>query len=285
MSEEYTVQENRNSPAWQLPAIVLLALIALGALGFAWSNSAKLDATKQAVTDQLKAAQQTFQQDVSTFKDRLTGDEKANSDLRGDLKVVTDKLKITQGQLKKARKDAEAQNAQTTEMVKTLDSSVHTELATKATSDDVKTVDTKVTKVSTDLDKTNNDLSMARSELGTLIARNHDEIDVLRRQGEREYIEFTITGKNQAQKVGNTTIELKGVNEKKNRSNIVYTLEDKKYEAKNANINSPIFVYPSGTHLPEEIVINKVGKNTISGYLSVPKANSQPVTAATKSGR
>jgi len=285
MSEEYTVQENRTSPAWQLPAIVLLALIALGALGFAWSDSAKLDATKQAVADQLKAAQQSNQQDMSTLKDRLVTDEKANTELRGDLKVVTDKLKITQGQLTKARKDAEAQNAQTTEMVKTLDSSVHTELATKATSDDVKTVDTKVTKVSTDLDKTNNDLNMARSELGTLIARNHDEIDVLRRQGEREYIEFTITGKNQAQKVGNATIELKGVNEKKNRSNIVYTVEDKKYEAKNANINSPIFFYQSGTHLPEEIVINKVGKNTISGYLSVPKANSQPVTAATKSGR
>src|SRR3974390_808324 len=285
MAEEYVVQENRTSPAWQLPAIVLLALIALGALGFAWSNSSKLDATKQTVADQLKAAQQTYQQDISTLKDRLAVDEKANTDLQGDLKVVTDKLKITQGQLKKARKDAEDQNAQTTEMVKTLDSSVHPELATKATNDDVKTVDTKVTSVSTDLDKTKNDLNMARSELGTLIARNHDEIDVLRRQGEREYIEFTITGKNQPQKVGNTTIELKGGNDKKNRSNIVYTVEDKKYEAKNANINAPIFFYQSGTHLPEEIVINKVGKNTISGYLSVPKANSQPVTAATKSGR
>jgi hypothetical protein len=285
MADEYTVQENRTSPAWQLPAIVLLALVALGSLGFAWSNSAKLDATKQAVADQLKTAQQAYQQDMSTFKDRLATNEKTNTDLQGDLKVVTDKLKITQGQLKKARKDAEVQNAQTTEMVKTLDTSVHTELATKATSDDVKTVDTRVTSVSTDLDKTKNDLSMARSELGTLIARNHDEIDVLRRQGERDYIEFTITGKNQPQKVGNTTIELKGVNEKRNRSNIVYTVEDKKFEAKNANVNSPIFFYQSGTHLPEEIVINKVGKNTISGYLSVPKANSQPVTAATKSGK
>lgn len=285
MSEEYTVQENRTSPAWQLPAIVLLALIALGSLGFAWSNSAKLDATKQAVADQLKAAQTTYQQDMSTFKDRLTADEKTNTDLQGDLKVVTDKLKITQGQLRKARQDAEAQSAQITETVKTLDTSVHTELATKATSDDVKTVDTRVTTVSADLDKTKNDLNMARSELGTLIARNHDEIDVLRRQGERDYIEFTITGKNQPQKVGNATIELKGVNEKKNRSNIVYTVEDKKYEAKNANVNAPIFFYQSGTHLPEEIVINKVGKNTISGYLSVPKVNSQPVTAATKSGR
>jgi hypothetical protein len=285
MSEEYTVQENRTSPAWQLPAIVLLALIALGGLGFAWSNSAKLDATKQAVADQLKSAQQAYQQDMTTLKERLVADEKTNTDLQGDLKVVTDKLKITQGQLKKARQEAQAQNEQISQTVKTLDTSVHSELATKATSDDMKVVDTKVTNVSSDLDKTKNDLQMARSELGTLIARNHDEIDVLRRQGERDYIEFTITGKNQPQKVGNTTIELKGVNEKKNRSNLVYTVEDKKYEAKNANINTPIFFYQSGTHLPEEIVINKVGKNTISGYLSVPKANSQPVTAATKSGR
>jgi len=284
MAEEYTVQESRTSPSWQLPAIVLLALIALGALGFAWSNATKLEATKATIADQFKSAQTSYQQDLSTFKDRLAANEKANTDLQGDLKVVTDKLKITQGQLKKARKDAEEQSAQITETVKTLDTSMHTELATKATSDDVKLVDTKVTNVSSDLDKTKNDLQMARSELGTLIARNHDEIDVLRRQGEREYVEFTITGKNQPQKVGNTTIELKGVNEKKNRSNFVYTVEDKKYEAKNANVNAPIFFYQSGTHLPEEIVINKVGKNTISGYLSVPKANSQPVSAS-KSGR
>jgi hypothetical protein len=286
MSDEYSVQETK-SGAWQLPAIIILALVALGGLGFAWTTSAKLDATKQAVAEQVKSLQTSVQQDVTGLKDRLAVAEKANTDFQGDLKVVTDKLKITQGQLKKARMEAEEKNTQTTEMVKNLDTSVHTELATKASSDDVKTVDTKVAKVSTDLDKTIGDLNMARSELGTLIARNHDEIDVLRRQGERDYIEFTIAGKNQPQKVGNVTVVLKGVNEKKNRSNFVYTVEDKSYEAKNANINSPLFFYLSGTHQPEELVINKVGKNTISGYLSVPKANSQPATAAatTKSGR
>jgi len=286
MSEQYTVEETKGGPSWQLPAIAILGLVALGALGFAWSNSTKLDATKQAVADQMKAVQTSVQQDMTALKDRLVVGEKANTELQGDLKVVTDKLKITQGQLKKARQEATAQNNQTNEMVKTLDTSVHSELATKATSDDVKTVDTRVTKVSGDLDKTNSDLNMARSELGTLIARNHDEIDVLRRQGERDYIEFTINGKNQPQKVGNVTVELKGVNEKKNRSNLVYTVEDKRFEEKNSNINTPIFFYTAGSHLPEEIVINKVGKNMISGYLSIPKANSQPATAAsTKSGR
>lgn len=287
MADEYVV-ETKSSPSWQLPAIIILALLALGGLFYGWSNSNKVDAAKQAVTDQMKTFQSSVQQDMTGLKDRLALSEKANTDLQGDLKVVTDKLKITQGQLKKARMEAEASNTQTTELVKSLDTSVHTELATKASSDDVKTVDTKVGKVSTDLDKAVNDLNMTRSELGTLIARNHDEIDVLRRQGERDYTEFTITGKNQPQKVGNVTLVLKGVNEKKNRSNIVYTVEDKNYEAKNANINSPLFFYLSGTHQPEELVINKVGKNTISGYLSVPKVNSQqPATAAaaTKSGR
>jgi len=285
MAEEYSVQETKSTPAWQLPAIVILAVIALGGLGLAWSNSAKVDAAKQAVADQLKSTQQSIQQEMTGLKDRLATAEKTNTDLQGDLKVVTDKLKITQGQLKKARQEAAANHTETTEMVKNLDTSVHTELATKATTDDVKTVDTKVTKVSSDLDKTNNDLSMARSELGTLIARNHDEIDVLRRMGERDYVEFTVAGKNKPQKVGNVTVELKGVNEKRNRSNFAYTVEDKRFEAKNANVNSPVFFYLSGTHLPEEIVINKIGKNSISGYLSIPRANSQPVSAAPKSGR
>jgi len=278
--------ETKSGSSWQLPAIILLALLAVGGLALAWSNSSKLDATKQAVADQVKAVQTSVQSDMNTLKDRIAVDEKANTDLKGDLKVVTDKLKITQGQLKKARTEAEQLNSDTTSKITALDSSVHQELATKATSDDVKTVDTRVTQVDTNLNKTISDLNMARSELGTLIARNHDEIDVLRRQGERDYIEFSIAGKNKAQKVGNITVELKGTNEKKNRANLVVTVEDKSTEDKNRAANQPLFFYLSGTHQPQELVINKIGKNQISGYLSIPNANAHPVNAAaSNSGR
>jgi uncharacterized protein (DUF2141 family) len=259
-------------------------LIAIGGLAFGWSASSKLDGTQQAVATQLKSTQQAVQQDMSSLKDRLAQDEKANTDLQGDLKVVTDKLKITQGQLKKARQEAVKLNDATTEKVAALDTSVHSELATKATSDDVKTVDTKVVGVKTDLDATREDLKMARSEMGTLIARNHDELDQLRRLGERDYVEFTISSRNKPEKVGNVTVELKGVNEKRNQFSAAVTIEDKRFEKKNRATNEPIFFYLSGTHIPEEIVINKVGKNSISGYLSIPKANSQTSAAATKSG-
>jgi uncharacterized protein (DUF2141 family) len=284
---EERIIETRESSSWQLPAIIVLGLIAIGGLAFGWNASSKLDATQQAVTAQVKTVQQSEQQDLSSLKDRLAQDEKANADLQGDLKVVTDRLKITQGQLKKARQavqDAAKQNDETTQKLSALDTSVHTELATKAATDDVKTVDTKVTQVSTDLNTTKEDLKMAKSEMGTLIARNHDEIDQLRRLGERDYVEFTIAGKNKPQKVGNVTVELKGVNEKKNQVNIAMTVEDKRFEKKNRALNEPIFFYISGTHIPEEIVINKVGKDQVSGYLSVPKANSQAASASTTSG-
>jgi type II secretory pathway pseudopilin PulG len=285
MSDDRIVEGRTESPAWTLPAIVVLGLIAIGGLAVGWSASSKLDGTQQAVAAQLKTAEQTVQQDMASLKDRLAQDEKANTDLQGDLKVVTGKLKITQGQLKKAREEAAKLNDATTEKLTALDTSVHSELATKATSDDVKTVDTKVVGVKTDLDATREDLKMARSEMGTLIARNHDEIDQLRRLGERDYIEFTIVGRNKPQKVGNVTVELKGINEKRNQFSAAVTIEDKLFEKKNRAMNEPIFFYLSGTHIPEEIVVNKVGKNTISGYLSIPKANSQTAaSAAAKSG-
>ncbi len=284
MSDDRIMETRTESPAWTLPAVIVLGLIAIGGLAFGWSASSKLDSTQQAVTAQLKTAEQTMQQDMSSLKDRLAQDEKSSTDLQGDLKVVTGKLKITQGQLKKAREEAAKLNDATTEKLTALDTSVHSELATKATSDDVKTVDTKVVGVKTDLDATREDLKMARSEMGTLIARNHDEIDQLRRLGERDYVEFTIVGRNKPQKVGNVTVELKGINEKHNQFSAAVTIEDKRFEKKNRAMNEPIFFYLSGTHIPEEIVVNKVGKNTISGYLSIPKANSQTAASAAKSG-
>jgi chromosome segregation ATPase len=284
MSEEYVV-ENKSGASWQLPAIIVLGLVAIGGLAFGWNASSKLDATQQQVAAQVNSLKQGVDQDMTSLKDRVVQDEKTNADLQGDLKVVTDKLKITQGQLKKARAEAAKAVEDTTTKLSALDTSVHTELATKAASDDLKNVDTKVVGVRTDLDTTREDLKMARSEMGTLIARNHDEIDQLRRLGERDYVEFTIAGKNKPQKVGNLTVELKGINEKRSQFSVAMTAEDRRIEKKNRNMNEPIFFYLSGTKIPEELVINKLGKDTVSGYVSIPKANSQSPSSTSSSGK
>jgi hypothetical protein len=61
------------------------------------------------------------------------------------------------------------------------------------------------------------------------------------------------------------------------------TAEDRQLQKKNRAINEPIFFYLSGTKIPEEVVVNKIGKNTVSGYVSIPKANSQPAASSTAS--
>jgi hypothetical protein len=113
---------------------------------------------------------------------------------------------------------------------------------------------------------------MARSEMGTLIARNHDEIDQLRRMGQRDYFEFTVQRKSGATKVGTIQVELKETNTKKNQYTINVLADDKSFEKKNRSVNEPIFFYTGGTRAALELVVNKVTKNAASGYLSVPKA-------------
>jgi hypothetical protein len=161
-----------------------------------------------------------------------------------------------------------------------MDNQVTNQLATKASTEEVNAVSGEVGGVRTDLDATRKDLQMARSEMGTLIAKNHDDIETLRRLGERDYIEFTIAAKNTPQKVGDTMIELRSTDPKKNQYNLALVVDDKRTEKRNRQINEPIFFYAHGAHQPMEVVINQVEKNKVTGYLSVPKTvQTQPVAA------
>jgi len=74
------------------------------------------------------------------------------------------------------------------------------------------------------------------------------------------------------------------VNEKKGQYSVNLTSEDRLLQKKNRAMNEPIFFYLHGTKIPQELVINKVGKDTISGYVSIPKANSAPAASASTSG-
>lgn len=243
----------------------MLAVVCTGAVvAILWVQAVKVRGTLTA-----RNYYAEWEQDVSSLKDRLAQDEKANADMEVDLRMITDKMKISKVQLEKARAEAERLNEETSQKVTALDSSVHSELATKVSSDDAKNVDTKVVGARTDLDTTREDLKMAKSEMGTFIARNHDEIDQLRRLGERDYTEFTLTGKNRPQKVANITVELRSVNEERNTFELAITVEDKFFVKKNRAANEPIFFYTTGTHIPEEIVINKIGKDSVGGYVSV----------------
>ena len=48
-------------------------------------------------------------------------------------------------------------------------------------------------------------------------------------------------------------------------------VDDSRYEKKNRSANEPIYFFTHGSRVPLQFVVNQVGKDKITGYLSVPK--------------
>ncbi len=272
MADEKIVVE-RGTPGWLTPAVIVLGILAIAGLGFGWTATSHIYDTRQALSAELKTAKQATDKDIQQFQARLAEAEKTSAELQGDLSVVTKRLRITQGELKKARAEAEQIRTESAEQLAAMDTAVKGELANKASNEEVKAVSGEVTVVKTDLASTKNDLQMARSELGTLIARNHEEVEQLRRMGERDYIEFTVDGKGKPVNVGSITVELRGTNPSRHQFTVALVVEDKRVEKRNRTINEPIYFYTHGARQPLELVVNQVQKNKVVGYLSVPKAS------------
>jgi chromosome segregation ATPase len=262
------------TPRWIGLAVILLAALSLAGVAVGWSALNQAKSVGQAAETSLKQSNDALSQ-------RLAKAEETNQQLQSDLKVVTDKLDVTQADLLAARKQTKQVAVAYDKKLTGLKTDVSSQLATKASTDDVSKLNGDVNGVKSGLDATNNNLQMARSEMGTLIARNHDEIDQLRRMGQRDYYEFTVTRKGGEQKVGGIQVELRDTNTKKNQYTLNVLADDKEFEKKNRSVNEPIFFYVGGSRAALELVVNKVTKTTASGYLSVPKSASTASASAT----
>jgi uncharacterized membrane-anchored protein YhcB (DUF1043 family) len=274
MTEEldHTASGNRTAPGWMIAAVAVLGVVALVGLVMAHNASTQTTDAQQQFDTKVKTMQQDFTTQIAQLQQHQAQADTANAGLQSDLTVVTKRLRLTQTDLKKARDEAEAIRTEDQQKIAEVDAAAKTELATKASTDDVKGVDGKVDGVRTDLTGTQNDLKMARSELGTLIARNHEDVEQLRRLGEREYIEFTIDAKNKPQKVGAFVVELRGTNPTKKRYNVSLIVDDSRIDRKNLPVNEPIFFHQGNDRRPLELVVNTVAKDKVTGYISVPKA-------------
>jgi hypothetical protein len=278
---DHSSEGRHGAPGWVIAAMAVLGVVALVGLVLAHNASTQGQEIQQSLETKVKTLQQDFANQVSQLQQHLTQADTANSGLQSDLGVVTKRLRITQGDLKKAHAEAAEIKTESEQKLAEMDGAVKTELATKASTDEVKSVDGKVDVVRTDLSGTQNDLKMARSELGTLIAKNHEDVEQLRRLGERDYIEFTIDGKNRPQKVGSFMVELRGTNLTKKRYNVSLIVDDVHIDKKNLPVNEPVFFHQGNDRRPLELVVNSVGKDKVTGYISIPKAaGAQTATAS-----
>jgi hypothetical protein len=273
------ITEDATAPRWVGIVIVALAVVSLVALGAGWTASTRSRELEQNLASQ----NEQVKKNEDVLSQRLAKSEDTNAQLQGELSVVTDKMKLTEGELSKARSQAKKIKEEDARELADLQNQTSAQLATKANVDDVNKLGTDVNGVRTDLESEKNNLQMARGEFGTLIAKNHDEVEELRRLGERDYYEFSIDKKNNREKVGNLMVELHNTNTKKSQYTVTIFVDDQRHDKKGLTANEPLYFFENGARAPLEFVVNQVGKDKITGYLSVPKVN-QAHTQAVSGG-
>jgi chromosome segregation ATPase len=243
----------------------------------------------------------TLSSRLGNAQTELADTKQQNVDLAARLRETDARLRVTTDELGKSlgltqkQLDARAQEiirreqAEEANTKQLATAQQQTAQQVTAVSGDLSNVKTDVGGVKTDLTKTQSDLSSAMSQLqsmkgdlsdhSSLIARNHDQLEVLKHMGDRNIYEFTLN-KGQKKPVGTVSLELHKSDPKHNRFTLEIYADDKKYEKKDRNTDEPLQFYSGKTPQLYEVVVNNIdNKNQVTGYLSTPKNAPVPVTA------
>jgi predicted nucleic acid-binding Zn-ribbon protein len=270
--------ENTGTPRWiaVLFGLLIAGLALIGYAGHSVQTRLEQELSKNEEQNKILTAQL----------------EQANTriaDLKGQVDVTSQKVGMTQAELAEARSRAESIRKQQVASDQKLTEQISA--AQKASDEKIGAVATDVTGAKKDIDATRTDLEATKTKLeraagdmgvmSGLIARNHDDLEELRRKGDRNYYEFTIQKSKTAQKVGPVQIALNKTDQKKNRYTITVLADDKSIEKKDKTSGEPVQFYVKGSArlTPYEIVVFDVNKNQITGYLSTPKENATPAPA------
>ena len=275
--------ENTGTPRWiaVLFGVLFVALAAMGFFGYTAQSRMSQDLAKTE-----DANKQLLQ--------RLDQANTSLADLKGHLEVTEEKLGLTTAELAKAKSRAESIRKEQV----AADQKLSSQLAQAQKENDEKlgAVSTDLGGAKKDIETTRNDLEATKGKLDRatgdmgvmsgLIARNHDDLEDLKRRGERNYYEFTIPKTKTAQRVGPVQISLNKVDQKKSKYTMTVYADDKSIEKRDKTAGEPVQFYVKGSSRmsPYEVVVFDVGKNQITGYLSTPKdasANAAPAAAAT----
>ncbi len=201
------------------------------------------------------------------------------ADLRGKLEVTTQKLGFTQAELAQARslaqnirdsqkEDDEKLTAQIGQVQQDANSKIG------AVSTDLTGAKGDISATKQDLEATKLKLTSTVGDLGVqsgLIARNQEELDQLKRQGERNIFELHLTKSKTATHVGPIQVTLEKTDPKKFKYSLIVIADDKTIEKKDKTADEPVQFYIHGVPRPYEIVVFDVTKDKINGYLSTPK--------------
>lgn len=131
-----------------------------------------------------------------------------------------------------------------------------------------------------EIESTQQDLSSAKTDLSGSIARTHDELVVLQKKGERSYYEFDIDKSKQFSREGPVGLKLRKANTKHQYADLEMLVDDVSLSNKHVNLYQAVMFYSEDNSQPVELVINRISKNHIHGYVSTAKYKPSELAAS-----
>ena len=128
-----------------------------------------------------------------------------------------------------------------------------------------------------------NNLNSTRDELSSSIAKNHDELVILQKRGDRNLYEFDLERSKQFHRVGPLNVSVRSVNQKHRFYDLVMTVEDQQVERKHVSLYEPLMLRLADRPQPVELVVNRIDKNAVRGYISEPKYKNSELASTTAS--
>jgi len=277
--EESYRYESTGTPRWisVLFGVVIALLVVLGVAGYSTQTRLTQDLARQQDQNKILTAQL----------------DQANSrvaDLKSQMEITLQRVGLTQSEIARAKSRAETilKEQQAADQKLTAELSK----AQKENEEKIGAVATEVGGAKKDIEATKSDLEATKGKLerslgdmnvmSGLIAHNRDDLDELRRRGDRNYYEFTLQKSKNAQRVGPVQMSLNKTDPKKAKYTLTVVADDKTIEKKDKTSGEPVQFYVKGSArmAPYEIVVFDVGKNQINGYLATPKDGGATAPAA-----
>ncbi|MGA2717829.1 MAG: hypothetical protein ABSF78_02590 [Candidatus Acidiferrales bacterium] len=268
---EPQIVETSSLPRW----VLLLFVVAFALVGYLFYTNYNDRQSARAALDAADKKAQAVDAEFAKTNARI-------AELQAKLDVTSQKLGLTQDELARARGLAQSikkDQLQSDEQLRQQIGAVQADTTTKfgQVTTEISTTKSDVAATKADLESTKSKLQSTVGDLGVqsgLIARNHDEVEELKRLGERDIFEFSLKKEKTPQHVGPIQVLLRKTDTKHYKYTVDVVADDKNIEKKDKTVGEPIQFYVRGARAPYEIVVFDLGKDQAKGYLSTPKSAS-----------
>ena len=261
---EYAAPARRGSPRWLLAVLVVVILLLVYVAYAQHSARTELTAQWKQANDKLVK-----------LESRAATLEDSYANLKAQFEVASQRLGVTQEELSRARAMAQQIKEEQRRSAEQLGTKIEQQQGQLGSlTGEVGQVKGEVAATRQSLEQTQQQLQRTIGDLGVqsgLIAKNHGEVEELKRRGERDYFEFDVKKSNQFNRVGSVSLRLNKTDAKRQKFTMTLLANDKVIEKKDKTLLEPVQFYLQGTRHLLEIVVYQVEKNRIVGYLSVPK--------------